>query len=374
MATKTISVNPDFFSNTKKTKKKKLKHSLRHNFNKLQKNFLKEKMINKIKDFKKKNSYKNNNINNNTNNNINDNTNNNFGDDYDSAVNFMENVIKTKKTKKKKKKKRDKENIIHVDTSTELVLYDKNNQERPQREAQTAPQLMQQPMQQLMQQPMQQPMRQPMQQPMQQPMRQPPPQREPLSNFSIKPDPPYGILKKGKKQLYSKYRKSLKKDTLAFTDSDNFGKEMDINKEIEIYRINDFPDLKNKNNEDRKKKLENLKNDFIMKENKCETFKIKNKKIIKRFLLGKNLKTKKVGILIKNKKTRKLVNRDCRKLDKKKIKTIKKFLVDHALIKVGTSAPESILRNMYTNCYLSGDINNSGGKNAENILMHNWQN
>ena len=113
---------------------------------------------------------------------------------------------------------------------------------------------------------------------------------------------------------------------------------------------------------------------FIMKENKCETFKIKNKKIIKRFLLGKNLKTKKVGILIKNKKTRKLVNKDCRKLDKKKIKTIKKFLVDHALIKVGTSAPESILRNMYTNCYLSGDINNSGGKNAENILMHNWQN
>lgn len=350
MATKTISVNPDFFSNTKKTKKKKkLKHSLRHNFNKLQKNFLKEKMINKIKDFKKKNSYKNNNIN--------DNTNNNFGDDYDSAVNFMENVIKTKKTKKKKKKKRDKENIIHVDTSTELVLYDKNNQERTQREAQTE-QLIQQPMQ----------------QPIQQPMRQQPPQRAPLSNFSIKPDPPYGILKKGKKQLYSKYRKSLKKDTLAFTDSDNFGKEVDINKQIERYEINNFPNLKNKNNEDRKKKLENLKNDFIMKENKCETFKIKNKKIIKRFLLGKNLKTKKVGILIKNKKTRKLVNKDCRKLDKKKIKTIKKFLVDHALIKVGTSAPESILRNMYKGCYLSGDINNSGGKNAENILMHNWQN
>ena len=46
MATKTISVNPDFFSNTKKTKKKKkLKHSLRHNFNKLQKNFLKEKIL-----------------------------------------------------------------------------------------------------------------------------------------------------------------------------------------------------------------------------------------------------------------------------------------------------------------------------------------
>ena len=58
MATKTISVNPEFFGK-KKTKKKKLKHSLRTNFNKLQKNFLKEKIIDKIKDFKKKNKVKN---------------------------------------------------------------------------------------------------------------------------------------------------------------------------------------------------------------------------------------------------------------------------------------------------------------------------
>ena len=143
---------------------------------------------------------------------------------------------------------------------------------------------------------------------------------------------------------------------------------------MDEYKINNFPNLQNEDNEKRKNKLKNLKNDFIKKESKNETFKIKNKKIIKRFLLGKNLKTKKVGILIKNKKTRKLVNKDCRKLEKKKLKTIKKFLVEHALIKVGTSAPESMLRNIYKNCYLSGDINNSGGKNAEDILMHNWNN
>ena len=57
---------------------------------------------------------------------------------------------------------------------------------------------------------------------------------------------------------------------------------------------------------------------------------------------------------------------------KKKIEIIKKFLVDKAIIKVGTSAPESILREMYINCYLSGELQNSGGKNAEEILMHNW--
>ena len=47
-------------------------------------------------------------------------------------------------------------------------------------------------------------------------------------------------------------------------------------------------------------------------------------------------------------------------------------MVKNALIKVGTQAPEKLLREMYINRYLAGDIRNSGGKNAEEILMHNW--
>merc|ERR1712166_580367 len=91
MATKTISVNPDFFSNTKKkTKKKKLKHSLRTNFNKLQKNFLKEKMIDKIKDFKKKNKLKNK-----------QEKSSGFNDEYNQAIDFMEDVVKIKKGQNK---------------------------------------------------------------------------------------------------------------------------------------------------------------------------------------------------------------------------------------------------------------------------------
>ena len=54
------------------------------------------------------------------------------------------------------------------------------------------------------------------------------------------------------------------------------------------------------------------------------------------------------------------------------MKNIKKYLLDHAFIKVGTSAPDNILREIYINAYLSGDIKNSGGKNAEEIMMHNW--
>jgi hypothetical protein len=327
MATKTISVNPDFFSNKKKTKKKKLKHSLRTNFNKLQKNFLKEKMIDKIKNFKKKKNFKNNNE-----------PTNGFSDEYTNAVDFMEDIVKKRKTKKKKKQQ-----IVDMGNRQQRSEIQQRSEQPNIINIKTDV-------------------------------------SEDLNHNIIKPDPPYGILKKGKKQLYSKYRKSLSNNTLAFTDTTSFGKEMDINKEISNIKMNGFllEDIP-----DRKEKLKNLQKKFIknkfiennnLNANKPEKFKIKNKKIIKRYLLGKNNKTNKIGILIKNKKTRKLINKDCKKLEKKKLTIIKKFLLDKALIKVGSSAPERVLRDMYMNCYLSGDLKNSGGKNAEEILMHNWNN
>ena len=325
MATKTISVNPDFFSMSKKKKTKK--NNIKRNINMLQKNVLKQKMINKIKDYKKKKKIKKDNINKDKINkdNINKdkinkdkiNKDNSFKSDYNEAVDFMEEIINKKKTRKHKKKhnKKNKEiqekQIIPVDTS-------KNDNS--------------------------------------------------LIN-TISPDPPYGILKTGKKMLYSKYKQNKEKPILAFKDDSTFGIEQNIKNTVDKFQEN-IPT--------RQEKLENLKSKFlennILKNNKKEKFKIKNKKIKKIFKLGKNKKTSKVGILIKNKRTRRLVDKDIRHLKKKKIKDIKKYLVEHALIKVGSSAPNNILRDMYINCYSSGNITNSGGKNAEDILMHNWNN
>ena len=56
---------------------------MRDNINILQKNFLKEQMIDKIKKFKKKTKYRKTNENKNT-----------YKTDYNEAVEFMENVIK----------------------------------------------------------------------------------------------------------------------------------------------------------------------------------------------------------------------------------------------------------------------------------------
>ena len=316
MSTKTISVNPEYF-NLKKTKKSKKKKRFNKTINNRQKNDLKEKLISKIKKFKKKNKY-----------NLNDRSSSSnkkpisFNNDYDEAVDFMEDIVK--KNKKKKKRKMDKQNNIQKEINVNT---------------------------------------------------------EQLKNSFVSNDPPFGILKNGgKKPLYSQYMKEkmidnkIKNENIVITDENKFGKNINVNQE--------FTNIKNNIKNDileRKINLENLKKTFMKNNNikdeneeKNKTFKIKNKKILKRFKLGKNKKSKKVSILIKNKKTRKIVQKDERELKRKKMKDIKKFLVERSLIKAGSSAPSSLLKDIYTNCYLSGDIYNTGGKSAEENIMHNW--
>lgn len=347
MSTKTISVNPDFFKiGGKKKTKKKLSHSLRTNFNSLQKNVLKDKMINKIKEFKKKQKKK-----------KVTNDDDKFKDNYTDAVEFMEDVIKKKTRKKRKKlKKRMQENIINNNSNNMNQINNQNNNQMNVMNNNV--------------------------------------------NNLIKNDPPYGILKNGTKPLYSKYRKSLKNNNTLPTeliqsttsmqnnvspivkDTISFGNHKEENNNVLIFTDEHKFGKQQNINTKRKNKLENLKENFLInrinkdlktkQKNKKEKFKVKNKKVIKRFKLGKNAKTRKVAVLIKNKKTRRLINKDCDYLKKKKLKQVKNVLVNNALIRVGTQAPEKLLRDMYLNRHLAGDVKNSGGKNAEEILMHNW--
>ena len=72
--------------------------------------------------------------------------------------------------------------------------------------------------------------------------------------------------------------------------------------------------------------------------------------------------------MIKNNKTRKAIKNEHLVL-KKDISEVKEYLKKHNLIKIGTSAPENILRQLYESAYLSGNVVN---KNP-NILLHNWE-
>ena len=70
------------------------------------------------------------------------------------------------------------------------------------------------------------------------------------------------------------------------------------------------------------------------------------------------------------KAARKRVKNETLKLKKKSLEEIKQYLRIHNLIKIGTDAPEDVLRQTFENAFLSGDIHN---KNSENLL-HNYIN
>ena len=96
---------------------------------------------------------------------------------------------------------------------------------------------------------------------------------------------------------------------------------------------------------------------------------IEEKEIKKTFNIGKNKKENAVSILIKNNRTRKKIESDKIALKKTSLSTLKNFLKKQNLIKFGSTAPSQLLREIYENTKLCGDIIN---ENPQNIL-HNFK-
>lgn len=90
------------------------------------------------------------------------------------------------------------------------------------------------------------------------------------------------------------------------------------------------------------------------------------KTTIKRFKLGKQ--GNKVSVLIKNNETRKLIQQEHLSLKQATITDIKKFLYDKNLLKIGSSAPPDVLRRMYEDAILTGDVQNVG----KGVTLHNF--
>ena len=96
--------------------------------------------------------------------------------------------------------------------------------------------------------------------------------------------------------------------------------------------------------------------------------KITKKTTKRKYTLGKSKVKKTVSILIKDRGTRKIILGAQKDLKRKSINDVKEYLREHNLIKIGSNAPNDVLRKLYESAMLAGEITNS---NSE-ILLHNF--
>tara|TARA_Y100000591_G_C21804051_1_gene683752 strand:+ start:286 stop:1128 length:843 start_codon:yes stop_codon:yes gene_type:complete len=179
---------------------------------------------------------------------------------------------------------------------------------------------------------------------------------KPNNSYVPPPTPKYGILKGGKKPLYSEYRKTMKRESNPHSKLKfNLETSLPVQKPLFVTeRQNKLKEIKQQINPEPPKK-------------KVKAYK-KTKTLKKKLILGK--KNGKISVLIKNRKTRKKIKNETLKLKKKSLEEIKQYLRIHNLIKIGSDAPEDLLRETFENAFLSGNIFN---KNTEN-LIHNYIN
>jgi len=85
-----------------------------------------------------------------------------------------------------------------------------------------------------------------------------------------------------------------------------------------------------------------------------------------KYKLGKH--GKKMSVFIRNNTTRKLVQMERDLLKNKTILEIKNYLRSKNFLKAGSLVPNDVLRQMYENIILAGDISNKNGS----VLLHNY--
>jgi len=205
--------------------------------------------------------------------------------------------------------------------------------------------------------------------------------------FKINPVPKFGVLKNGNLPTYRQYMNSLPhppppSGINPFVSSDvNLSTSWPSVNSTE-YKINPIPNLDEKESDGGGTDNEVLHRANMVKivSNENQTggkphtslvYPKKRKTIKRSFRVGRSKYYSKIGVLINNKTIRDECSTKKHLLKQTTLGEIKRFLIKKGLIKVGSTAPNDVLRKMYESVnMICGDIQNHN----TDILLHNYFN
>jgi hypothetical protein len=145
------------------------------------------------------------------------------------------------------------------------------------------------------------------------------------------------------------------KETLNIIDIN----KNDIKEEILTNKEDNLTNETILNNEDSKEELPKEESYIPKLRRITRTYKYK---------LGKKKDSKHIGLLIKNRETQKKIKQEVSQLKQQPIQNVKNFLREKNLIKLGSQAPNDVLRRLYEDSMLAGEITNTNNNN----LVHNY--
>ena len=219
----------------------------------------------------------------------------------------------------------------------------------------------------------------------------------------IQQDVPYGCLKNGTKPTYRTWNKTMKKNPMETNiSSDSIVLNSDRQQKLESLK-NKIKEKQSKQNQNKQHKSDGLSinsvigsvtgtatgtatsgasnndNKICIKpetngytpsdkpDNVRRIKKMKKVTTIKKYKLGRSKNKRTIGMLIKNRNTRREVLLAQRDLKQTSINDVKQYLYDRNLIKRGSNVPNDVIRKMYENAKLTGEVYNLNN----DIIVHN---